>query len=191
VLHEGRPRKHTLGPYPLFDLKAAREAGGKALREAAEGRDAATAKKRTADSVDAAVEQFLERHVRRNYRPKPLKEAERLLSLYVLGPWGGRKINEIHRADVRNMLERIVARGAPIAANRVHSLVRTFFKWCLEQEIVEVSPSAGLRAPAGKESTRDRILSDGELRRVAGSRGPRAAGRRHGAVIDPHRPAPE
>jgi hypothetical protein len=39
--HAGRPRKHTLGPYPLLDLKAAREAGVKALRAAAEGRDGA------------------------------------------------------------------------------------------------------------------------------------------------------
>jgi integrase len=164
--HEGRPRKHTIGPYPLFDLKAARDAGGNALRAAAAGQDPATAKKRTADSVGAAVEQFLERHVRRNYRPKPMREAERLLRLHVLGNWSGRKIGEIRRADLRNMLERIVADGAPIAANRVHSIVRKFFNWCLEQEIVEASPCAGLKPPAGKEGSRDRVLSDDELRRV-------------------------
>ena len=28
--HGGRPRKHTLGPYPLIDLKAARDFGGRA-----------------------------------------------------------------------------------------------------------------------------------------------------------------
>ncbi len=53
--HDGRPRKYTIGSYPAFDLKAAREAGSKALRDAAEGRDPASLeKKRTADSVDAA-----------------------------------------------------------------------------------------------------------------------------------------
>jgi integrase len=164
--YEGRPRKYTIGIYPVFDLKAAREAAGKALRDAAEGRDPASAKKQTADSVDAAVEQFIERHVRRNYRPKPLKEARRLLRLHVVGPWGGRKIAEIKRAEIRNVLERIVADGAPIAANRVHSIVRKFFNWCLEQEIIEASPCAGLKPPAGKEGSRDRVLSDDELRRV-------------------------
>ena len=39
--HVGRPRKHTLGPYPRIDLKTARELGGKALRVTAEGRDIA------------------------------------------------------------------------------------------------------------------------------------------------------
>jgi integrase len=164
--HEGRPRKHTIGPYPLFDLKAAREAGGKALRAAAEGDDPASAKKRTADSVNAAVGQFLDRHVKRNYRPKPMREAERLLDLYVRKPWGDRKITEVRRTDVRSVLEKIVAGGAPIAANRVHSIIRKFFNWCLEQEIVEASPCAGLKPPAGKEDSRDRILSDDELRRV-------------------------
>ena len=43
--HVGRPRKHTLGPYPRIDLKTARELGGKALRVTAEGRDIANEKK--------------------------------------------------------------------------------------------------------------------------------------------------
>jgi hypothetical protein len=152
--------------YPSY-LRAAREAGSKALRAAAEGNDPASAKKRTnVDSVGAAVEQFLDRHVNRNYRTKPRREAERLLRLYVVEPWGGRKVSEIKRADVRNVLERILGRGTPIAANRVYSLIRGFFNWCLEQEIIEASPCTGLKAPAGKEGSRDRVLNDDELRRV-------------------------
>jgi len=164
--HDGRPRKLTIGSYPVFDLKAAREAGSKALRAAAEGRDPASAEKRTADSVEAVVAQFIERHLKRGYRPKPLKEAERLLRRYAVKPWGSRKISEIKRADVRNVLEGIVAGGAPIAANRVHSVVRKFFNWCLEHEFIETSPCAGLKPPAGKEGSRDRVLSDDELRRI-------------------------
>jgi integrase len=164
--HDGRPRKFTIGPYPLFDLKAARETGGKALRVAAEGRDPASVKKRTAESVEAAVTHFIERHIKRNYRPGPLKEAERFLRLHVLGNWRDRKISEISRADVRNMLERIVVGGAPITANRVHGVVRRLFNWCVEQELIAASPCVGLKPPAGKETPRDRVLSDDELRQV-------------------------
>jgi Arm DNA-binding domain len=164
--HDGRPRKHTLGPYPLFDLKAAREAGSKALRVAAEGHDPAHAKRQAADSVESAVDQFLERHVKRNYRPKPMREAERMLRLHVLGNWRGRKASEISRAEIRRMLERIVEGGAPIAANRVHGIVRKLFSWCVEQDIIAASPCAELRPPAGKEGSRDRVLNDDELRRV-------------------------
>jgi integrase len=164
--HDGRPRKYTIGNYPVFDLKAAREAAGKVLRVAAEGRDPATAKKRTADSVEAVVAQFIERHLRRNYRPGPMREAERFLRLHVLENWRDRKVSEIKRADVRNMLEGIVVRGTPVTANRVHGIVRRLFNWCVEQELIEVSPCVGLKRPAGKETPRDRVLSDDELRQV-------------------------
>ncbi len=161
--HGGRPRKHTLGSYPLYGLKEARERGIVALRAASEGRDPAAAHKLSADTVESAVEEFLERHVRRNYRPKPMKEAERLLRLHVVGNWSGRKVSDISRADVRRMLERIVERGAPITANRVHDITVTLFDWFVRQEIIAASPCAGLEAPAGKESPRDRVLTDDEL----------------------------
>jgi Arm DNA-binding domain/Phage integrase central domain len=164
--HDGRPRKFTIGSYPVFDLKAAREAGSKALRAAAEGRDPASVKQQTADSVEAVVAQFIERHLKRGYRPGPLKEAERFMRRHVLRNWRDRKISEISRADVRNMLERIVVSGAPITANRVHGIVRRLFNWCIEQELIAASPCVGLKPPAGKETPRDRVLSDDELRKV-------------------------
>ena len=163
--HEGRTRKHTLGPFPQITLAAARDAGRKALIEADGGRDPARQQKQaTVNSVAAAVEQFVQRHVRRNYRPKPMKEAERLLRLYVLDNWADRKIADVTRGDVRAMLDKLVG-GAPIAANRVHSIVRKFFNWCAEQEMIPVSPCHGLKAPAAEKS-RDRMLSDEELRTV-------------------------
>ena len=166
--HGGRPRKHTIGPHPLFDLKAARTAGGKALRTAAEGRDPA-GEKQTApmqrDSIEDVVAQFIERHVKRNYRAKPAKEAERLLRVHVLKAWRGRAIGSIARRDVREMLEPIVEAGSPIAANRIHGIARRLFSWAVEHEIIAASPMAGLKAPAAEQS-RDRILTDDELRRV-------------------------
>jgi hypothetical protein len=85
--HGGRSHKHTVGPYPAFDLKQARDAAAKVLRAVAEGRHP---EQRQSGSVEDAVAQFLERHGR-NYRPKPRREAERLLRLYVVGNWGRRK----------------------------------------------------------------------------------------------------
>jgi integrase len=159
----GRSHKHTLGPYPLFGLKAAREAGGKALRAVAEGHDPAIAKRQqTAGSIDFIVSQFIERHAKRNYRPRPLKEAERLLRLYVSAKWRGRKASEIGRADVRAMLDGI---PAPIVANRVHSITRKLFNWAVENDLIAVSPVIGIRKPH-PETPRDRVLSDAELRSV-------------------------
>jgi integrase len=156
--HGGRSHKHTVGPYPAFDLKQARDAAAKVLRAVAEGRHP---EQRQSGSVEDAVAQFLERHGK-NYRPKPRSEAERLLRLHVVGNWGRRKLEEITRADVRAMIARI---KAPIAANRVFSIVRKLFNWAVENDLIVNSPVAGLKAPHA-ETSRDRVLTDDELRRV-------------------------
>ena len=156
--HGGRSHKHTVGPYPAFDLKQARDAAAKVLRAVAEGRHP---EQHQSGSVEDAVAQFLERHGK-NYRPKPRSEAERLLRLHVVSNWGRRKLEEITRADVRTMVARI---EAPVAANRVHSIVRKLFNWAVENDLIVNSPVAGLKAPHA-ETSRDRVLTDDELRRV-------------------------
>jgi integrase len=154
----GKSAKHTIGPYPAFSLKQARDAAAKVLRSVSEGH---SPKERQAGTVAAAVEQFLERHGK-HYRPKPLYEATRRLRLYVVDNWGTRKLDSISRADVRAMLDRV---DAPVAANRVHSIVRKFFNWAVENDLIANSPMNGLRAP-NPETPRDRVLTDEELKAV-------------------------
>jgi integrase len=108
------------------------------------------------------VARFLEQHVKRNYRPGPAAEAGRLLRLYVLGRWPDRNISEITRANVRTMLGDI---EKPIAANRVHSIVRKLFNWCVENDLIISSPVASIKPPY-PETSRDRVLTDDELRSV-------------------------
>jgi integrase len=163
--HHGKPRKHTLGSYPVLDLKTARELGTKILRAAAEGRDPASEKQRErASIVKDVVAQFVARHGQR-CRPRTLREYQRLLARFVLVPWGNRPIGSISRTEVRGVLDKIVANGTPVLANRVHGVIGTLFGWAVEQEIIAASPALGLKAPA-VEKSRDRILSDDELRSV-------------------------
>jgi integrase len=88
-----------------------------------------------------------------------------LLRLYVLSRWSDRPARNISRAEVREMLDRLMADGTPVLANRVHSITRKFFGWAAEHEIIPASPVAGLKAPA-VEKSRDRVLTDQELRTV-------------------------
>src|SRR5262245_237411 len=167
--HHGQSRKHTLGPYPAIDLKAARALAGKALRRNAEGHDPARekilARAAKADSIDRIVEDFFERHVRRSNRPRTAQETERLLRQHVLPRWRGRMVHEITRRDVLDILDRVVEGGAPIAANRVLAAARKFFNWCVARDIIAASPCAGIKPPTA-ERARDRVLSDDELRLV-------------------------
>ena len=163
---DSRPRKHTLGPYPAIDSKSARALGTKVLRAAAEGRDpTGERQEQRANSVEKVVAQFLATHGQRNYRPRTFQEAARLLRQNLVARWGNRPIASITRKQLRDMLEQLVANGTPMLANRAHSIIRKLFGWAVEHEIVAVSPCVGLKAPA-KESSRDRILTDQELRAV-------------------------
>lgn len=154
----GVSRKHTIGSYPVFGLKEAREAASKLLRTVSEGRDPKT---RRPGSVEDVVAQFLERHCK-DYRPRSLNEAERLLRLNVLDKWHGRRIDEITRADVRAMLGRV---NGGTTANRVHSITRKLFNWCVENDILVSSPVTGV-GPPSQEVTRDRVLTDDQLKAV-------------------------
>jgi integrase len=167
--HQGRPRKHTIGSFPTVDLKTARLLGGKALRAAAEGRDPGREKMQArsakADSIDHVIAEFLDRHVRRSNRPRTAQETERLLRLHVLPRWRGRPVHEITRRDVLDVLDRVVDGGAPIAANRALAAVRKLFNWCVARDILSATPCAGVKPPTAERS-RDRVLSDDELRLV-------------------------
>ena len=135
------------------------------MRAIGEGRDPSAEKKPATDTVAAAVEQYLVRHVGRHYREKSRYAAERYLRKYVVEHLGDRKIHAVTRADLRAMLDRLVD-DTPVLANRLHANVRKFFNWCVEQDILATSPCTGLKPPAGREVSRDRVLTDVELRLV-------------------------
>jgi integrase len=54
---------------------------------------------------------------------------------------------------------------APVATNRVHSIVRKFFNWAVENDLIANSPVAGIKPP-NPETSRDRVLTDDELKAV-------------------------
>jgi integrase len=164
-----RTRKHTLGSYPGLDLKSAREMGAQALRAVAVGRDPGQEKahqrSERIDSINHIAEQFIELHCKRTNRPRTAAETERLLRLHVLPRWRARTVDDITRRDVLDLLDRIVGNGTPIAANRVFSAIRKFFSWCVQRDIIAQSPCTGIKPPTAERS-RDRVLTDDELRHV-------------------------
>jgi len=163
----GKSKKYTIGAYPIFTLAKARELAAAALRQVAVGADPAEEKKEAETStVAAVVAEFIGKHCERKQRPRTIYENKRMLQKIVLPRWGERSIASITRSDVRDMLERIVARGSPMMANRVHEIIRSLFNWCIENEIVTASPVANLKKPTERKSERDRFLDDGEIRLV-------------------------
>jgi integrase len=114
------------------------------------------------DSIETAVGAYID-HIKPRNRSWP--ETLRIFTVDVLPVWRGRRIGDIAKADVKSLLASIVGRPSPIMANRVLAAIRRFFSWAVEEDLVEVSPCASIKAPSA-EVARERVLSDRELAQV-------------------------
>jgi integrase len=168
----GLPKKLTLGSYPTSDLAAARKRALEALGDVAGGKDPGAFKMASraaakgerigdVDRVERVVELFVERHAKPN--TSDWRETERMLVKEVVGRWVGRRLSQITRAHVHEMLDEIVDRGAPIRANRVFAQFRKMCRWAISRGIIERSPCEGMTAPS-PETRRERVLSADEIR---------------------------
>lgn len=80
----------------------------------------------------------------------------------VLAHWMGRDVQTIAKRDVLSLLDDIVERGAPVAANRTLSALKTFFAWCVSRDILASSPCDHVNDPS-PETSDERDFSDAEL----------------------------
>jgi integrase len=108
------------------------------------------------------VADFIELYAKPNTRD--WKESQRLLEQFAEA-WKGRPLAEIGKADIHRELDAIVARGAPIGANRAFAQLRKMCRWAVSRGIIERSPCEGIDPPSAEKS-RDRVLDAGELRLV-------------------------
>ena len=169
----GKPKKLTLGSYPGIDLASARRLARAALVAVAEGRDPCREKKDarrgSIDSrrklFDIIVADFIKHHVELNSRFSYARETKRLLSKEILPAFGGRRITEIDKRDVRDLLDAIRDRGGGLSGNWTLACLKRLFSWAIERDLIAASPCASIKAPV-PERSRDRVLSDDELRLI-------------------------
>src|SRR5262249_31804693 len=160
--HARRFRRLTLGPYPRLSVADARRLAKEALHDAVTGHDPAARKKaeRAAETFGELAALYMEKHAKPNKRS--WREDERTLNHDDLRKGKNGPAKAITRRDVRELLERVVERGAPIQANRTLAIVRRLFNFAIEQEIVDMNPCRSIRQPAPSRQ-RDRVLSADEI----------------------------
>ena len=163
----GRQKRLTLGRFPAVTLADARELAREAQRSVAKGGDP-VAEKRAAREVltfGALAERYIEDHAKPNKRS--WAEDQRQLDANLLPKWKNRPAAEVTAEDLLNVLNAKVKAGAPVAANRVRALVSRIYTFGAEQRLVlaNVNPVLGVKKPT-KETTRDRVLTDDEIRRL-------------------------
>jgi integrase len=164
---------YTLGQYgppPLLTLAAARKEAQKIRRRvdagenpAAEKRTARVEAGRTGDTIDDLATDYIERHAKKHKRS--WREDQRQLDADVLPAWKTRKVKELTRRDVRQLIERIADRGSPVMANRTLALVRKMLNFAVQRDWIEANPALLIEKP-GAEKSRERVLTDDEIRQV-------------------------
>jgi integrase len=171
---EGHKRRLTLGQYrqaegaPGLTLGDARDAAREVLRKVAAGIDpAAAVEPPRPPEAPPIVRDVLATYVARKVKPnrRDAAEVERALKHDFERIFADRPIASITRRDINGMVEAIVDRGAAVHANRVLTMVKTFFRWAVEHEYVAVSPAAPITRPT-RERPRERVLSADELARI-------------------------
>lgn len=162
--HGGVQRRVALGHYPVVGLAEARKLAGELLAQARAGADPAAEVRKTARTPDKTVAAVLDDYGNRKLTQlKAGALVKRELDRFVRAAWGGREIDAIARADVQALIDGIEKSGRIPTANRVLAYTKAFFSWCEDKGIIADNPAQKVKK-AGKEESRDRVLSDDEIR---------------------------
>lgn len=162
---DGRRRRVTLGAYPRLSLADARAQARFILRQAAEGKDPAGPSREADLTLGELAERYLEAEARPTLSEKRAREIERALRKDVLPRIGALPARAVERRHVAGVLDAVAARGAPVLANRLRSMISNVFRYGQARDVVDGNPALEASRPA-REAPRRRTLSDAEIREL-------------------------
>ena len=170
----GKLRRDTLGRWPSISLADARDMWRTTRQAIAKGEAPQhNGVKAPAMLFEVVVEEWLKRDQAEN---KSVKQVVYALDADLLPAWRGKRVDEITKRDIHDLLDSIEERSM-WQARKVQAHVNRFFAWCRGREIVKVDPTDGMER-VGTNKSRDRFLSDAELAKVW-----RAADGVYGSVV--------
>jgi integrase len=160
----GKLKSFPIGDLSLMTLADARAKAKDVLAGIANGEDPGETKRvavrAASETVEVVAQIFIERYAKP--RNRTWQETERLIARNILPAWGRRPIASIKRHDAIALLDGLVDRDAPIAANRVYANGKKMFAWAIERGLIESSPFDHVKPPA-QETSRDRTPDHAEL----------------------------
>lgn len=182
----GRPRRFKIGRYGREGLgvAAAREEAGRICQLIAAGKDPEAEAEREqrearrereaqrkleACTFSVVRDRFMAEYVesvKADGKTPRLRERSRnsyrlTLRSKWFSDWESRPLTEITRSDMLSLLAKAQKHGG-YTANRLLSLTRKMMNWAQSQDLIPVSPAAGINRPA-EEISRERVLHEREL----------------------------
>lgn len=166
----GKTDKLTLGHYPTMSLANAKKrfAELSGLR-----REGYTPKQvieqetqKESNTVARLVTEWYTNYAEKNRRkPRQIKQQ---LEADIIPLLGHLALEKIQTIDIAKALDKIVARGAPIHANRVLSTIKQAFNYGVSRGNLQYNPASNIRTRdiGGIEKPRDRVLSLEEIKKI-------------------------
>jgi integrase len=164
--YNGTKRRMTLGKFPQTGLAAARDEAREVLRWAEKGADPASEKrgrKVRTDTIEDLANAYLEQYAKKNKRS--WKKDVRYLNNEVLPVIGRKRVTDTTRQDIRDVLQPIIDRDAPVHAARTLEVVRKMFNWAIAEKDMAIDNPAAKIPPPGKAEDRTRFLKPDEIKK--------------------------
>jgi len=156
VLTHGRRRvRETIGRVGVVSLQDARTEAKRRLAEYTLGRE----KPRSIGWTDA-LDKYLDEVVT-TCKPRTHADYDYFLRHYFR--YGDMRLTDLTPHDIQTTIERL--RDTPAVQHRAYSIVRAFLRWAHRKHYLDRDPMERMQAPPASKP-RERILTDGELKRV-------------------------
>jgi integrase len=162
----GRERRHTIGAFPAWTVRQAREEAASLKRDIDRGRDPVGEREeaRSAPTVSELVDRYLVEHAEAKKKPRSVEEDRRNVRLHIKPELGKLKVSAVTRDDIARLHSSMKA--SPIGANRVLSLLSKMFAlaetWGMRPQ--NTNPCRGI--DRYREQSRERLVSAEELARL-------------------------
>lgn len=160
-------------PYPATSLETARASAKAALDDVAHGIDPKAKKadeeqvktEKAANTFATVAGRFIRQYAEARLAKATAADYRRILLGKSTEKWANRPVSAITRADVRAVIDGIVEKGFPIAANNTLAYLSKFFNWCAEKDLLEVPPTDRMKKPA-QAVVGERTLNEAEIAEV-------------------------
>lgn len=161
---KGRERRITVGSWPSWKVRPAREAAAALRRQVEAGGDPMAERhaERAAPTMAELVDRFEREHLIKR-RPSTVRDYKSILTAYIRPKLGKLKVADVRHADVERLHSEIMA-TAPYRANRTVALLSKMFNLAVKWELLAENPARGIER--AEEQRRERFLSEAEIARL-------------------------
>jgi integrase len=156
------PTARSIGRVGSVSLARARVQAREWLAQMADGHDPAEVKRTAEAGTLRAIAQ--DHHAKEGSKLRTAEWRWGVWERHILPVLGDRQIGDIKRSEIVRLMDRVREGSGPVMANRVLNLLRRTMNWHAVRSDDFRSPI--VRGMTNPEQSRDRVLSDDELRAI-------------------------